>query len=76
MAIVELFASLDLPSWAAIVLATVVLVHLVPYVLDPHGIRAYPGPFWAKLTDLWLGKVAAEGHRSERVHDLHKKYGK
>nr|BED42915.1 cytochrome P450 monooxygenase [Trametes versicolor] len=75
MAIVELFASLDLPSWAAIVLAAVVLVHLVPYVLDPHGIRAYPGPFWAKLTDLWLGKIAADGHRSERVHDLHKKYG-
>ncbi|KAI0831958.1 cytochrome P450 monooxygenase pc-bph [Trametes gibbosa] len=75
MAIFEHLSSLDLPSWAAIVLAAVFLVHVVPYVLDPHAMRTYPGPFWAKLTDLWLGKVAANGHRSEEVHNLHKRYG-
>ena len=56
-------------------MTVVVLVHIVPYVLDAHGIRAFPGPFWAKFTDLWLGKVAAGGHRSEHIYRLHEKYG-
>lgn len=76
MALIDILTSLDGPSWAALVLAAVVLVHVVPYLLDPHGFRSYPGPFFAKLSDFWLGKVAADGHRSERVHELHEKYGK
>ncbi|KAH9849884.1 cytochrome P450 monooxygenase pc-bph [Lenzites betulinus] len=75
MAIFEHLSTFSLPSWAAVVIAAVLLAHVIPYILDPHGIRAYPGPFWAKLTDLWLGKVAASGHRSEEVYNLHKKYG-
>ena len=53
----------------------VVLVHLVDYLFDSHALRRYPGPFFAKFTDLWLGRVAAAGHRSETVHELHQKYG-
>ena len=53
----------------------ILAVHLVPYVADPHGIRSIPGPWLAKFTDAWLGRVAARGHRSEVVHELHKKYG-
>lgn len=76
MALLGILSSLDGPSWAALVFAAVVLVHVVPYILDPHGFRSYPGPFLAKLSDFWLGKVAADGHRSERVHELHEIYGK
>ena len=56
-------------------LASVVLVHVIPYLLDPHHIRRYPGPFFAKFTDIWLGVVCKQGHRSEIVHQLHLKYG-
>jgi len=37
--------------------------------------RSIPGPWLAKFTDAWLGRVAARGHRSEVVHQLHKQYG-
>ncbi|KAJ8474598.1 hypothetical protein ONZ51_g7102 [Trametes cubensis] len=75
MSIIEQLFSIGLSSWTALLLSLVILAHVVPYVVDPHGIRAYPGPWLASLSDLWLGKVAAEGHRSERVHKLHRKYG-
>jgi len=32
-------------------------------------------PFFAKFSDIWLGWVASHGHRSDVVHELHKKYG-
>ena len=53
----------------------ILAVHLVPYVVDTHGIRSIPGPWLAKFTDAWLGRVAARGHRSEVVHEMHKEYG-
>lgn len=52
-----------------------ILVHLVPYLYDPHGLRSYPGPFLAKFSDAWLGVVSKNGHRSELVHEMHLKYG-
>ena len=57
------------------VLASVVLVHVIPYLLDPNHIRKYPGPFFAKFTDAWFGVICKQGHRSETVHQLHLKYG-
>ncbi|KAI6019956.1 cytochrome P450 [Pisolithus orientalis] len=45
----------------------VVFAHLVP--------RSIPGPFLAKFSDIWLGWVSSLGHRSDVVHELHKKYG-
>jgi len=65
-------------SWTTSLLATVLVVsavHLVPYVVDTRGVRTIPGPWLAKFTDAWLGRVAARGHRSEVVHELHKQYG-
>jgi benzoate 4-monooxygenase len=52
-----------------------VAVHVVPYFIDTHGIRSIPGPWFAKFTNAWLGGVAARGHRSEVVHQIHKEYG-
>ncbi|KZV98087.1 cytochrome P450 [Exidia glandulosa HHB12029] len=56
-------------------LATTAYV-LLPYVVDPHHLREVPGPFIARLTNLWLAYWSAEGKRSERVHEQHLKYGK
>ena len=75
MAFVDKLLSLDLQSWLILILTLIVVAHVVPYFVDPHAIRAFPGPFLAKFTDLWMGRLAVEGHRSEVVHELHKKYG-
>ncbi|KAG7445092.1 cytochrome P450 monooxygenase pc-bph [Guyanagaster necrorhizus] len=65
----------DLLTVVATVVVLAVLVHLVPYVIDSHGLRSYPGPFIAKFSDAWLGYVTYQGHRSEVIHNLHKKHG-
>ncbi|KAJ7598951.1 cytochrome P450 monooxygenase [Mycena floridula] len=70
-----LYHNLNFSTAALLLSSTFVLVHLIPYVLDPHGIRAIPGPFLAKFSDIWLAVVSRRGHRSETVHKLHQKYG-
>ena len=74
----ELFSLQNLLLAPVALSATVTLGLIVRYLIDSHNIRAngVPGPFLAKFSDLWLGWVAAQGHRSEVVHDLHMKYGK
>jgi benzoate 4-monooxygenase len=75
-AIIDAFDLVDVGSLTACLFLILVLVHTVPYLVDPHGFRSYPGPFWAKFSDAWLGSVAASGHRSEVVHAMHRKYGR
>ncbi|KAK0219526.1 hypothetical protein EDD85DRAFT_342069 [Armillaria nabsnona] len=65
----------NIQTVVAIGLTLVILVHLVPYLIDAHGLRSYPGPLVAKFSDAWLGCVSYKGHRSEVIHDLHMKYG-
>ncbi|KAF8499897.1 cytochrome P450 monooxygenase [Hysterangium stoloniferum] len=50
--------------------------HLFLWLRDDHGIRDIPGPGLAALSDAWLAYWAAQGCRSEHVHEVHKKYGK
>lgn len=66
---------INLPTVLTLLLSTVVFVHLVPFIADPFSQRRIPGPFLAKFSDLWLGWVTSHGHRSDVVHELHKKYG-
>ncbi|OBZ77504.1 Benzoate 4-monooxygenase [Grifola frondosa] len=75
MSLLQALPSPDISSAVILCVVVVSLAHLVPYFVDPHGIHSYPGPFLAKFSDIWLGWTAAQGHRSERVHELHKKYG-
>lgn len=63
-----------LPALAALP-AIVILVHVAIYLVDPYGIRQYPGPFLAKFSDAWLGWISPQGHRSEIIHEMHLKYG-
>jgi len=73
--IIDCFRRVNIPTLVVLVPIAILLVHIVPYLLDPHGIRLYPGPFLAKFSDAWLGWVSSHGHRSEIVHEMHKKYG-
>jgi benzoate 4-monooxygenase len=66
---------LNFTALAVAIPTAFVLAHVVPYFYDPYGIRPYPGPFIAKFSDIWLGLVAKNGHRSEVVHRMHLKYG-
>lgn len=70
-----LLNAFDVQTILLLIPTTVVLVHVINYLVDPHKIGKYPGPFFAKFSEVWLGRVAAEGHRSEVVHELHKQYG-
>ncbi|KAK7047898.1 hypothetical protein VNI00_006226 [Paramarasmius palmivorus] len=56
-------------------LTGVFLYHFIPWLVDPYGYRQYPGPFLAQFSDAWLIWAAIGGHRSEKVHALHLKYG-
>ena len=67
--------SIDIYSLGLAIPALILLVHLVPWLVDPHGIRGYPGPFLAKFSDLWLAYVCKTGHRSTTIHTIHQKYG-
>ena len=76
MAIIQLPFPLFQPALIlSLVPALIVLVHFLTWLVDPHGLRSFPGPWLARFSDLWLGRVAQQGHRSEVVHEMHKKYG-
>jgi benzoate 4-monooxygenase len=70
-----LYDKLDLRTAAFTVPGAILVAHLIPWLWDSHDIRNYPGPFLAKFSDIWLGYVAKKGHRSEVVHEVHRKYG-
>ncbi|VDB94145.1 unnamed protein product [Peniophora sp. CBMAI 1063] len=73
--IVDLLGRLDAATAAALVVLGVVVAHVVPWAVDGRGLRAYPGPWLAQFSDLWLAWTASHGHRCETVHELHNKYG-
>ena len=57
------------------VLVGVPVYHVLVWLYDPYGIRDISGPRIAALSDAWLGYWAAQGCRSEKVHEMHLKYG-
>jgi len=69
------FEDLNYLSALLLVPIPILLAHIIPYIIDPYNQRNIPGPFLARFSDIWLGWVASNGHRSDVVHQLHKKYG-
>ncbi|KAJ7734827.1 cytochrome P450 monooxygenase [Mycena metata] len=59
---------------AALLLACCVY-SIVSYLLDPHGLRKYPGPFFAKFTYGWLLWLGITRRRAEKIQEIHRKYG-
>lgn len=74
-AILAQLQGLSTATLVALVPGLLILSYLLSYLIDTHGIRSIPGPFYAKFTDIWLGWVTGHGHRSEIVHEMHEKYG-
>ncbi|KXN92561.1 Benzoate 4-monooxygenase [Leucoagaricus sp. SymC.cos] len=70
-----LFDKVDLETAAYAIPGAILAIHLIPWLWDPHGIRNYPGPLLAKFSDIWLAYVSKKGHRSEVIHEAHRKYG-
>ncbi|KAK7461492.1 hypothetical protein VKT23_008666 [Stygiomarasmius scandens] len=71
----EMLPEISPQSMAVLGLTLGLLIHLVPWLVDRYHLRAYPGPFIAQFSDIWMGWVALQGRRSELVHELHKKHG-
>ena len=67
--------SIDAYYLALAVPTLIFLAHFVPWLVDPRGIRGYPGPFLAKFSDLWLACICNTGRRSITIHKMHQKYG-
>jgi benzoate 4-monooxygenase len=67
----------DLKYLSALLLipAPILLAHVISYLRDPYNQRSIRGPFLARFSDIWLGWVTSQGHRSDVVHQLHNKYG-
>ncbi|PSR72287.1 hypothetical protein PHLCEN_2v11879 [Hermanssonia centrifuga] len=66
---------LDVVTILAIGASALLLAHILPYLVDPSGIRSYPGPLAAKLSHVWLGWIAARGRINTVVHEEHQKHG-
>ena len=78
LTMIDLLPNVSLQWIYAVLPAIIVLVHLGPYLLDTHRIRAngITGPLLARFSDAWLVWVAAHEHTSEVVHEQHKNLGK
>ncbi|KAF9446483.1 cytochrome P450 monooxygenase [Macrolepiota fuliginosa MF-IS2] len=71
----NLYANINIQTVACAIPVAVILYHVIPFLLDPQGIRKYPGPFLAKFTDFYLAYISKGQHRSEILHDYHLKHG-
>ncbi|PCG89352.1 Cytochrome P450 [Penicillium occitanis (nom. inval.)] len=60
---------------AAIVFALVYFVSQCVYRLALSPLRHFPGPFWAKVTDLWHAKLIKTGKEFSALYELHNRYG-
>ena len=75
MTLVERLLNVNPTSVILLIPTLVILGHLVPWLVDPHGLRSFPGPWLAHFSDLWLGRASRRGRRSVAVHEMHQKYG-
>ena len=75
MTLVERLLNVNPTSVILLIPTFVILGHLVPWLVDPHGLRSFPGPWLAHFSDLWLGRASRRGRRSVAVHEMHQKYG-
>lgn len=60
---------------AVALLAFAFLAHIIPFALDKFGLRQYPGPLLAKLSDAWFAWYTAHGKINKAVWDAHQAYG-
>lgn len=66
-----------LEHYSIILLATLILFTScqIIYELFLSPLSRFPGPFWARLTDLWHVRLVRSGYEHTTVYALHEKYG-
>lgn len=64
------FLAHNIPS----ILVLIVLIHFTRNYFKP-GVSCLPGPFLAKLSNLWRFIDVANGHAEKTLHKLHEQYG-
>ncbi|GAA5833517.1 hypothetical protein JCM9279_001548 [Rhodotorula babjevae] len=64
------------PLVLAAPLLVVLLYCTVPHFTTRAGLRKYKGPAAAGFTRWWIASQVRKGHRSEVVHEQHRKHGK
>ncbi|KAL7006345.1 hypothetical protein EMMF5_003998 [Cystobasidiomycetes sp. EMM_F5] len=76
MALLDVLVDLGPVKLVGILVAGILLVHIVPFFLDPYGLRKYPAPGLAAFTDFWLVYQTRLGRRFQVLDEAHRKYGK
>lgn len=74
----SLLGSLDVPVSLAGLLASVAIASAAIYIIYQryfHPLAAYPGPFWASITDLWQVNEFLSLRQPYNLTDLHQRYG-
>ncbi|KAJ8116848.1 hypothetical protein OPT61_g1828 [Boeremia exigua] len=57
------------------VFGALTILAVIVYRLTLHPLAGYPGPFLAKITDIWLAWYAYKGSRHLAFHNAHVQYG-
>ncbi|GJD03524.1 isotrichodermin C-15 hydroxylase [Colletotrichum higginsianum] len=74
----SLLGSLDVSVSLAGLLASVAIASAAIYIIYQryfHPLAAYPGPFWASITDLWQVNEFLSLRQPYNLTDLHQRYG-
>ncbi|KAL6409139.1 putative P450 monooxygenase [Ilyonectria robusta] len=75
MSSLESKLELQLPGKNIVILIVAALCLPLIYNVFFHPVARIPGPFFAKLSDIWHAYHLSTGTRHMLLYDLHKKYG-
>jgi hypothetical protein len=68
--------SIEWKSVALIVTGIWFISFIVRHVISYRRLRAFDGPFWAAVTQLWLFQKTAQGVVNTEMRKITEKYGK
>lgn len=58
-----------------ILFVTIGIAYTIPYLSDRYGLRRFPGPLLAKVSNLWFASQIAHRRNIAAVHAMHEEYG-
>ena len=62
-------------QWVLRLAVVVIIASYIVYQLFFHPLASVPGPFWAKLSRLWITKRSWDGDMNTTLIALHSKHG-
>lgn len=66
----------DLRFLALVPVILLFITYIIPYFADRYGLRRYPGPLLAKVSNMWFANQVLHRRNIAAVHEMHQKYGK